>query len=311
MADADDDIQQHAVPMKALHRVVRSAWARRIGLIVGAALLILAIVTVLRQHAAVSDAWRSIQQRSPAQLAWQLTVVVASIVGNLALTAAMFSLLMSRHGKVGVAEMQALIAAATLMNYVPLRPGLFGRVAYHKSFNNIPIASSLAVVVQGIAISVLASVYLAAAVMAHRLWGVHLAVVAITPLPLLMLCGATWRAPRIWCWAGAIRFAEVFIIAIRYFIVFHLVGAPIGISGSIAVACISMMTTMVPFLSNGLGLREWAVGIAAPLLTSYQMEFGLTADLVIRAVEMLVIAVAGCAGLAWLSRFQMRHRPVS
>ncbi len=59
---------------------------------------------------------------------------------------------------------------------------------------------------------------------------------------------------------------------------------------------------LVPTGGNGLGVREWAIGLAAPLLTDYQIELGLTADLVNRAAELVVIVVAGLASITWLGR---------
>jgi hypothetical protein len=311
MAQANDDAPVRAGTVAAIEGFARTAWARRIGLLIGVLLLGLALFIVARQHQAFSDAWASIHQRSPARLAWQLAIVAGTIVGNIVLTAALFNLLIARYGKVGIIEMQALIAASTLINYVPLRPGFFGRVAYHKTFNNIAIAHSTKVVLQGIAISVIVSFFLAAAVLVQRAWGIELGIITIAAFGLLVLVGGVLKPWRTWCWAASIRFAEVIVIAVRYFIVFDLIGAPIGATESVAFACISTIATMVPFLSNGLGLREWAVGIAAPLLIGCQMEMGITADLVIRALELLVIAVAGCAGLAWLTKRHLKHNWIS
>ncbi len=67
-----------------------------------------------------------------------------------------------------------------------------------------------------------------------------------------------------------------------------------------------MIATLVPFFSNGLGIREWAIGLAAPLLTAYQLEHGLTAELVNRTGEIAVVLIAGFIGIAWLMRLQKK-----
>ncbi len=79
--------------------------------------------------------------RQPA--ASHLGLLLGSVLANLLLTGLLFTVLISRYGNVGRVEMQALIATATLLNFLPLRPGLFGRIAYHRTFNAIPAAASV------------------------------------------------------------------------------------------------------------------------------------------------------------------------
>ena len=69
-----------------------------------------------------------------------------------------------------------------------------------------------------------------------------------------------------------------------------------------------MIVTLVPFFSNGLGLREWAIGLAAPLLTVYQLEHGITAELVNRAGELIVVLIAGLVGIAYLTHLRRKSR---
>ncbi|MHC4784997.1 MAG: hypothetical protein ACYTE6_03445, partial [Planctomycetota bacterium] len=66
-------------------------------------------------------------------------------------------------------------------------------------------------------------------------------------------------------------------------------------------ACLSVVPMLVPFVGNGLGLREWAVGLAAPLLTPYVLGLGLAAELLNRAAELVVIVILGLGGIAWLT----------
>jgi hypothetical protein len=95
---------------------------KRAGMFIGAALLVAAVVMVLRQHQAIDAARDAIVQAPPSQLASHLGVLAISVVINIVLSGALFSLLIKRYGRVGAMEMQALIAAATLLNYVPMRP---------------------------------------------------------------------------------------------------------------------------------------------------------------------------------------------
>ncbi len=64
--------------------------------------------------------------------------------------------------------------------------------------------------------------------------------------------------------------------------------------------CVSVVAMLVPFVSNGLGIREWAIGLFAPFLGDSTLEIGLTAELVNRAAEIVVVVVAGVAAIVWL-----------
>ena len=111
-------------------------WA---GVVIATALLAAAIVVVVRQHDAIGQALDTMRQPAASNLG----LLLGSVLANLLLTGLLFTVLISRYGKVGRVEMQALIAAATLLNFLPLRPGLFGRIAYHRTFNAIPAAASV------------------------------------------------------------------------------------------------------------------------------------------------------------------------
>ena len=287
-----------------------SPGVRRAGMVIGLLLLVAAVVMVWLQQETVTRALRSIGQH---ELRWLLTLIailIASMVINLALTGALFSVLIARYGKVGFIEMQALIASATLMNYVPLRPGLFSRIAYHKLYNNIAIASSAKTVVQAMLLSVAIAAYLSATVAVRSRLNIDLTYLAISPLFGLAALALLAGRARAWIWAAVIRYAEFLVIAVRYWAAFALIGSPIEAQGAIAFACISVIASMIPLAGNGLGLREWAVGLVAPLLTSYQVELGITADLLNRAGEMLVALVMGAAGTAMLMHDRLGSRTI-
>ncbi|MFM8818671.1 MAG: hypothetical protein ACKOHI_12515, partial [Phycisphaerales bacterium] len=58
---------------------------------------------------------------------------------------------------------------------------------------------------------------------------------------------------------------------------------------------------LTPFIGNGLGVREWAVGLAAPLLGGYETDAGLAAQLTGRAVDALMVVAMGGPALAWIA----------
>ncbi len=264
-------------------------------------LLVAAIILIARQHDVLARAFSAIRQPS----APHLFLLFACVLGNIVLTALMFSVLMSRCDKVRLLEMQALIGAATLLNFLPLRPGLFGRIAYHKTINHIPTADTAKTIGQAIALSLgvagCLALCLVLAVQFHlTLW------IVLAMLFALLALGTLVGSIRLWALAGLIRYVDVFVWAARYYAAFALIDYRISIEAALAFACLSMIATLVPFFSNGLGLREWAIGLAAPLLTMYQLEHGITAELVNRAGELIVVLIAGLAGIAYLTHLRRK-----
>jgi hypothetical protein len=91
-------------------------------------------------------------------------------------------------------------------------------------------------------------------------------------------------------------------------VVFALVGAPIGLPGAVAFAAVCQVALVVPFIGNGLGVREWAIALTAAALppavlgSDMGAGMGLLADLVNRAAEVLVVIPVGMASVAYLSR---------
>lgn len=272
-----------------------------IGLVIGAALLVAAIVFVAGKEDVISNALNAIARPSLPNL----LLLIFCVIANIALTGLMFSVLISRYGKVGLWQMQALIAAATLLNFLPLRPGLLGRLAYHKANNNIPVRHTALTIVQAIGISLGIGIYLMLTLVFCTKTNLPLWVGLAGPLPFFIVASLTNRF-RIWALAGFIRYVEVFVWAARYYAAFALIDYSIHMEEALAFACISMIATLVPFFSNGLGIREWAIGFAAPLLTAYQLEHGLTAELVNRTGEVAVVLIAGFIGIAGLMQLQKK-----
>lgn len=286
---------------------------RRFGPLLGLVLLIAALVMVWRQRAIVSEALAAVGAQSPETLWFYAGVLVLTVIVNIACTAGMFNLLLRRCGRVGWLEMQALIAASTLLNYVPLRPGLFGRVAYHRLYNQIAVADSIRAVVQAIGLSFTCVTILGLGIAIAGESKPGLWMVSLGPLALFAAIAAGFgiRRPRGSAWpialAAAVRYFDLLATAMRYHAAFALIGSPIEFQQAAAFACIAVLATMVPFLSNGLGLREWAIGLASPWLRASQLELALTADLLIRAAEIVVIIPAGFAGVVYLARLRRQR----
>lgn len=267
-------------------------WA---GLIGGLLLVTAAAGVVVAERSTIADALAAVRRPAPALVA----LLAGTIVLNVVMTGLVFTVLISRYGRVGLGEMQALIAAAALLNYVPLRPGLLGRIVYHRTFNDIPAMATVKTTVRAFVLTIALSAYVALALVAVGRLSAPLWAAVGLPVPVLAVT-AFVPAARYWGVAALLRYLELFVLAVRYHAAFALIGSPLEPPVALAFACVSMVAGLVPFAGNGLGLREWAIGLAAPLLTPYVLGQGLAADLLVRAAELVVVAVLGLAGVAWL-----------
>lgn len=285
---------------------------RIIGFVSGILLLTAAVFAVGIHSETISQAWGSIQSGSIVLMG----LVVVLPLANWLLISVSFWILTGRYGRVGGPEMAGLIATAWLLNYLPMRPGMLGRVAYHKAVNKIAVRDSAKVMLIGITFSGISAAGITVLVAALSLfdvpgvvWGGALCVpvVVLGVLAVAARGGEAWRLPA----AGAIRYLDLLVWAARYGVVFALVGMPISIQAALAVAVVSQLAMLIPLSGNGLGLREWAVGITAGILPvafvgavagvdGGAQVVGLAADLLNRAGEILVAVPVGLLGWAYV-----------
>src|SRR5688572_4394291 len=91
-------------------------WLRIAGMSAGVVLLCAALWMVWRQRETLIAARNAIGSMPAGRLWLYVSMAIGSVAVNVVLSALLFSALMSRYGKVGLIEMQALIGTATLMN---------------------------------------------------------------------------------------------------------------------------------------------------------------------------------------------------
>lgn len=301
-------------PPPARRRVRRLA-----GFVIGLLLLVAAVWALARQGDQLRAAIESAHGASP----WLIGAALLLPLANWLLMSLSFWILMRRHGSVGAGEMCCLIGAAWLLNYLPFRPGLLGRVAYHKSVNGIGVAQSVGVTIISIACAgASVALLLTVAVIGHGRPAPLL--IALTIFPPLVLCigAAASRRARWWLPVTiAIRYIDLVVWAARYGVVFAIIGHPISPAAMGAIACVCQAAMLVPLVGNGLGLREWAVGVCAGALPegvvtasgTLATASGLAADLVNRAAEVITAIPVGLGCALVLSR-RLRRRssiPVS
>lgn len=235
---------------------------------------------------------------------WLGALVVGLPIANWLVVSESFRALTGRYARVGRAEMAGLIGSAWLLNYLPMKPGMFGRLAYHKHINGVRYADSARVL--GFSVS-MTGVSLGLLVVVAALVRVGGPSWVWCALPAVGLAVGAFLLRRRGPWTGRVvytallRYIDSMIWVGRYAAAFALVGSPLSFADSVAVAAVSQAALLVPVSGNGLGVREWGVR----LVTS---PVGLLADVVNRAAEVAVALPIGLIGTAWSVRTLRAHK---
>ncbi|MEQ9096510.1 MAG: hypothetical protein RIE32_09630 [Phycisphaerales bacterium] len=290
----------------------QTRWFRIAGFVAGAALVVLAIIAALRQDPQAMH--RSVQALGDHPWWFVLLFIALPLLNWLSISGSIWFLL-SRFGRLGVRETCALVGMAWLLNYLPMRPGMVGRVAYHKAVNGIPVRRTGQTLLEGAVITAVASGVMLLGALLLRGVGALAAWSLMVGLPVFVggvIAVAAWKAKPItarYCASGALRVLDMAIWAGRYALAFEIVGAPIDLSAALILAVASQIAMLVPFAGNGLGLREWLIGALAANLPAAMLyggdaglSAGLTADVLNRVAEVIVAVPIGLACLALIAR---------
>ncbi len=300
----------------------RRSGAKVLTWLVGVTLVALAGWAAARAGVSVTGVWSTLS----AAPRWALTMLVAMVAVTPILTSLMFWVLQGRYTRFGFAENTTLILSAWLLNYLPLSPGLVGRLAYFKVVHATPIGHSARAVIWANVLSVLAAIALLmlVAVCAAAFPSRTALLAAVVGAPAVGLGAFAWYAhrkrpqpdPEVWriLAALAVRYAELHVWAARYWALFEVMNAPISWGGALALAGVAGIAALFPLAPNGLGLREWAVGLVAPLLPlslAYSVgltaSVGLSAELVHRACEVVLAVVLGVPATLWVTARLRKH----
>lgn len=282
---------------------------RWISAIVGLALLLAALWVVFSSRGAVDSAFDHALHARPGLIVLALALPAC----NYALITVSFWTLNNVYAPVRLKEMGALIASAWLLNYLPMRPGMIARIAYHKKRHGITIRQSMWVyaISTGLTgLSILLSLAIALALGGDdNLTVIALALFAPAIIALLVALVADARSQpgvaRLLC-VFALRHADLMVWVARYAVVFAIIGVRLTPGEAVAIAIVSQFALLIPIAGNGLGLREWAIGLTAGLLPAFVGDSatatGLAGDLVNRGFEVVAALALGIPAIIWLSR---------
>ncbi|MDA0214769.1 MAG: hypothetical protein O2875_05330 [Planctomycetota bacterium] len=265
---------------------------RTVGFVVGLALLGAAIAAIVRS-APTLDQLRAVIARPDG---WLIAWAVAATIGNLVGASGMFYALVGPFGRITFLEMGKLIAASSVLNYLPMRPGLVGRVVHQEVVNAIPMRRSVLSIVEAAVICAVTVLWLALAVAMIRFTSARAVGAMIAALPIF--CGLAFLIPEHLLWRRFLqaifwRWIDLLSWAVRYAVVFAMLGVELSPESAATAACISAAANMIPFLGNGLGVREWAIGLAGPVLATWTTDIGLAAELINRCLDLVVVVPLG------------------
>ncbi len=305
----------------AVADVARRAWQGRVRLVGGLLVAGLAVGLLVQLVVTHKQPFFAALEKAAGAPLWLTAMAVLLPAMNWLLVAWSFQILNARYGKVGAGEMTALVGASWLLNYLPLRPGMFGRVAYHRRYNGIGVRDSVRIL---IVLSVLTGVSLVLLLGAAALGGLvgglggeRGAMLAVFGLG-AVLCVVTpfgW-GPMEGDFAKvlALRYLDALAWVGRYAVVFALVDRPLSVFDAVAVAFVSQVVLLLPVVGNGLGVREVAIALVAGLLPGWAGDLAVAdraavaaaADLINRGVEVAVAVPVGAISMVYLARLVAR-----
>lgn len=288
-------------------------WRGPIGFAVGLLLIAAVVVVLIQNSGQFTEAMRAASHAHW----WLIAAMLLLPVCNALIVAWSFQVIMNRFGRVPYDDMLALILSAWLLNYLPMRPGLMGRLVYHKTVHRVSLKRSLAVSVALALMTALAAAHLLAVWMAFT-QGIVVgsATLVVSAAGVYWLAGiAADRSPAGAVPRGALRaallmrYADLAVWAVRLSVAFAIIGEPIPIMIGVLLAAAIQLAYLFPLTGSGLGVAEWAVGlVVAVTATSLTMEDGFAASLINRAAELATAIPLGLLAGGYIARQRRKHR---
>lgn len=302
-------------PVQLAERRTRPRWVGWAGFVLGVLLLGGAAAVVFSDPARFA----ALFERLRGAPAWAVVFLLVSPLLNWLLVSACLWMLLRRHGRVGLGEMNALVGSAWLLNHLPMRPGLIGRVGYHKIVNGIRVRDAVESTLWSLGLAgVSGAMGLSLAFLVPDGSGVAaMGLVLAGPVVVLGLAatgaravgrGSSGMVRAAWMLGAlAVRYADMAVWAARYAVVFWVMGAELTPVQIVMVTAVSQFAQLVPIAGGGMGLREWLVGLTAGSLAQ-AFDAALAGDLVNRAAETLLVVPVGLICGAVVARRLARFR---
>ena len=239
---------------------------------------------------------------------WAIIVVLVGPIMNWLFVGLCLHALVRRHGMVGRGEMLALVGSAWLLNHLPMRPGLVGRVGYHAKVNKIRVRDSIEASVWSVIHGAIAnSVALGLMLLVPSDLSIGLlALVLLIPIGVFAVMAGIgfFKSERLgFLLLGLVfRNADLFVWMIRYSAAFAMLGITITPVQIALITAASQIAQIIPITGAGFGFREWGVGIAARMsagTAAITMRMAIGADVMNRIAETVTVIPLGliCTGI--------------
>lgn len=293
----------------------RRSWRtlKRVGFFVGLLLLAAAAAYLL----ADPEALRDFAHRIAHAPAWAACVVVLGPLANWVFVSMCLHALNTRHGDVGRGEMMALVGSAWLLNHLPMRPGLVGRIGYHAKVNSIRVRDSVEASIWSMIHAAIANALaLGLMLLVSREIGIGaLTLVLAAPLGALGVLAALagLRSARLGLLMMGLvwRYADLMVWMVRYAAAFAMLGVEITPVQIALITAVSQIAQVIPITGGGLGFREWGVGITARMSAhgaAIPIRLAIGADVINRIAETLTVIPLGLVCTGIVARRFSRHR---
>lgn len=276
----------------------RSSLVRRSGYVVGGILLGAAAVYFVANPSELGSFIDQIL-RAPV---WAIMLVLLGPILNWIFVSQCLWALNRRHGEIARLEMLALVGSAWLLNHLPMRPGLVGRIGYHAKVNQIRVRDSVEASVWSLVHAIIANaIGLGLALLISP--GVGIAQIAlILSIPIFVLIIAAMLAETKSDQLGLMirglmwRYADLLVWMLRYAAAFAMLGVEITPLQIVLVTAVSQAAQVIPITGGGIGFREWGVGLAATMYKGtavIDMRTAIGADLINRVAETIIVVPLG------------------
>ena len=275
-------------------------WAPLVGWFVSTGLLGAAFFTIWNRWGDLRSAIVSIEHPN----LWGLLALPLIMLIAIWFVSESFRQLLNRSGmakdgfaKIQRSEMFWLVLMAGMLNWLPLRAGLIGRTVYHSKVNGIPATKSLRVLLEVIVLTICMSGVAFLLTGVSSVSNIQLVFLLVVPVFVLGLFSIKTDT-RPWSVAIICRYFDVLLLAMRYWIIFGLIGFDITPETAILLAGAGTVSGLLPLPTGGLGGREWIIGFVASWVTVFPaaIALGLVADLINRVVELVVVVPLGLLG---------------
>lgn len=285
----------------------RRTLTRRVGFVLGLGLLVAAAVYLITDPGAL----REFAERIRHAPLWATLLVLLGPLLNWVFVSQCLWALNRRHGKVERTEMLMLVGSAWLLNHLPMRPGMVGRIGYHAKVNKIRVRDSVEASIWSMVHAAIANaIGLGLTLLMSPTIGiVHLTLLLCAPLAMLLILAvlAETKSDQLGLMMRALlwRYADLLVWMLRYAAAFAMLGVQITPVQIALITAVSQIAQVIPITGGGLGFREWGVGLTATMTPGAQditMRTAVGADVINRIAETIIVIPLGLICTALVAR---------